>query len=99
MIASDSLKLRVKRISACPIEHVHPSSISPNYEIIVVVVNECGDTIIRIVPGELRSLLFVLVEVEKNGLVGEVKLIQDISDLPIHRALLTSSETLSQAWI
>ena len=60
-------------------------------------VNECGDTTIRIVPGELRSLLFVLVEVEKNGLVGEVKLIQDMGDLPINRALFTSSETPPQA--
>ena len=64
-----------------------------------MVVNECRNTTVGIILSELGSLLFVLVEVEKNGLVGEIKLIQDIGDLPINRALFTSSETPSQAWI
>ena len=64
-----------------------------------MVVDQSGDTAVRVVLGVFRSLLLVLVEVEKNGLVGEVKLIQDIGDLPINRALFTPSETPSQAWI
>ena len=58
----------------------------PEDEVPIVMVNQGGDTAVRVVLGVFRSLLLVLAKVEVDRLVRESKLFENVDDLPVSAA-------------
>lgn len=56
---------------------------TPQHEIAVSVVDNGGDTTIRVIFNELGGLLLVLGEVEIDRLIRQAQLLQNKSNLPV----------------
>ena len=55
----------------------------PDYEVVIVMVNEDGDTTVGVELGEFRTLLLIFLEIEEHRLVCEVQFLEDVSDFPV----------------
>ena len=55
----------------------------PQHEIVVLVVNDRGNAPVGVVLDVLEVLLFVLSEVEVDGMVGGVELLENNGDFPV----------------
>ena len=54
----------------------------PKHEVVVLVVDDRGDTSVRVVLRVLGGLVLTLAEVEVDGVVGQTELLEDGGDLP-----------------
>ena len=55
----------------------------PDYKVVIVMVNEDGDTTVGVELGEFRTLLLIFLEIEEHRLVCEVQFLEDVSDFPV----------------
>ena len=85
MIALDSLCLC--QFTYITISIVHLYSL-PGHVVIVLMVDQCGNTAVWVEPHELRILLLPSCKVEVDRLIGETEFLKDDSNFPIERVTI-----------
>ena len=58
----------------------------PHGEVAVLVVDQSGDTAVRVQLGMLGGLLLILAKIEIDGLVGKPKFLEEERDFPVSGA-------------